>query len=69
MSDPKPRKIFLNNGRVIIECPLLMLDDELATALEAFVQKVRARPRREPPPVSQSDPSSGTAQQPPKRWR
>jgi hypothetical protein len=46
MPDPRPREIFLD-GRVHIECPRLMSDEELAVILETFVQQVQARPRKE----------------------
>ena len=46
MPEPRPRDIFLD-GRVHIECPRLMSDEELAVILEVFVKEVAARPRKE----------------------
>jgi len=40
------REVNLDHGRVIIECPRLMTDDELADVLAAFVEEVRARPAK-----------------------
>jgi hypothetical protein len=64
------RQIFLDHGRVQIDLPRLMTDEQLATVLEEFVKEVRARPRKESPPVSQTEPSRLPAKmKPPKRWR
>jgi hypothetical protein len=38
------RQLYLDHGRVFIECPRLMLDDELAVVLKAFVAEIEARP-------------------------
>ena len=42
------REVNLDHGRVTVECPRLMADDELADRLAAFVEEVPARPPREP---------------------
>jgi hypothetical protein len=43
-SPPRPRELFLDHSRVMIGCPRLMTDSELADVLAAFVETVRARP-------------------------
>jgi hypothetical protein len=41
---PRQREVFLNEGRVFIQCPRLMTDGELADALAQYVGTVRAKP-------------------------
>jgi hypothetical protein len=41
------REVKLDHGRITVECPRLMTDDELADVLAAFVKEVRARPAKE----------------------
>jgi hypothetical protein len=41
---PIRREIFLDHGRVYVECPRLMSDAELAVVLKAFVAEIEARP-------------------------
>jgi hypothetical protein len=41
---PTRREIFLDHGRVQIECPRLMSDAELAEVLKAFIAEIEARP-------------------------
>jgi hypothetical protein len=53
------RQIYL--GRVQIDLPRLMSDEQLATVLDAFVREVRARPRKELPPASQPQPGQDEA--------
>jgi hypothetical protein len=40
---PRQRKIFLNEGRVFIQCPGLMTDSELADVLPQYISTVRAK--------------------------
>jgi hypothetical protein len=42
------REVTLDHGRITVECPRLMTDDELADVLAAFVEEVRARTPKEP---------------------
>jgi hypothetical protein len=42
------RQIFLDHGRVQIDLPRLMTDDQLADVLEAFVTDVKGRGTKEP---------------------
>ena len=65
------RQIFLNHGRVLIECPRLMTDAELAKVLAAFAEEVTGRPEPPPPPpASRPEPSRlPHKMRPPKRWR
>jgi hypothetical protein len=51
------REVYLENGRVTIDCPRLMSDEELAQVLAAFVDQVRARPPKPSLPVTQERPS------------
>jgi hypothetical protein len=51
------RELVLDNGRVFVEVPGLMTDDELADVLAAFVDRVRARPPKPSLPVTQVRPS------------
>jgi hypothetical protein len=46
------RELFLDHGRVTIEWPRLMSDEELAEMLAAFVETIRARPPKPSLPVS-----------------
>jgi hypothetical protein len=52
------RELVLDHGRVFVEVPLLMTDDELADVFEAFVKEVRGRrfgwPDEPPKPPSGS---------------
>jgi hypothetical protein len=56
MPDPKPRQIFLDTGRVVVEAPKLMTDGEPATVPEEFAKAVRSSQKpdlstpRPPPP-------------------
>jgi hypothetical protein len=43
------RELYLDHGRVSIECPRLMSDEELADVLEAFVKDVRVRQSKPAP--------------------
>jgi hypothetical protein len=38
------RELVLDRGRVFVEVPQLMSDDELTVVFEAFVREVRGRP-------------------------
>jgi hypothetical protein len=40
--------LVLDHGRVFIDTPRLMTDDELADVFEEFVKEVRARPPKAP---------------------
>jgi hypothetical protein len=42
------RELYLGHGRVFVETPLLMTDDELASVFEAFVKEVRGRAPKGP---------------------
>ena len=42
------RQIFLDHGRVQIDLPRLMTDDQLAEVLEAFVKDAKGRGTKEP---------------------
>jgi hypothetical protein len=57
---PRPRReLFLNHGRVFVEVPRLITDDEPANVLERFVQEVRGRspkPPASPPPEPRHSP-------------
>jgi hypothetical protein len=44
------RQIFLDHGRVTIDLPRIMTDDQFADILEGFVAKVRGRPPPSAPP-------------------
>jgi hypothetical protein len=46
------RELFLDHGRVTIECPRLMSDEELAEVLADFVVQVKSRAPKPPLPVS-----------------
>jgi hypothetical protein len=51
------RELGLDHGRVFIEVPRLMTDEELAAVVEAFAHEVRSRPAKPAPtPVSPSSP-------------
>jgi hypothetical protein len=55
------RQIFLDHGRVQIDLPRLMTDDQLAEVLEAFVRDVKGRGTKEPegkPPEQPESPST-----------
>jgi hypothetical protein len=41
------REIFLDHGRVQIDLPRLMTDDQLAEVLESFVKDVKGRGTKE----------------------
>jgi hypothetical protein len=45
------RELYLGHGRVFVETPLLMTDDELASVFEAFVKEVRGRAPKGPAEV------------------
>jgi hypothetical protein len=53
---PKPKRIFLGKGRVVIEAPVIMRDEELAAILEEFVKELQARPRKESVHVNRPKP-------------
>jgi hypothetical protein len=54
---PNRREVFLDHGRVFIEIPRLMTDDELADVLAAFVAEIKARPPKpSQPPEERSRP-------------
>jgi hypothetical protein len=40
---PNRRELVLDHGRVFVEVPRLITDDELASIFEAFVETVRER--------------------------
>jgi hypothetical protein len=62
------RQVYLDHGRVQIDLPRLMRDEQLADVLEEFVKEVRTR--KELPTASQPEPSRLPAKmKPPKRWR
>jgi hypothetical protein len=42
------RELVLDHGRVFIEVPQLMTDDELVAVFEAFVKEVRGRAPKAP---------------------
>jgi hypothetical protein len=44
---PVRRELYLDHGRVFVQCPRLMSDVELADVLAAFVATVRAGPPKE----------------------
>jgi hypothetical protein len=71
--DPKPQETYLANGRVMVEYPRLMRDEELAAILEEFVQSLKARLRKESVHVTQPEPPPPSnlpfKRKPPKRWR
>jgi hypothetical protein len=50
------RQIFLDHGRVMIECPRLTSNQELADILAAFVEQVRAKGKPEPKRVEPNKP-------------
>jgi len=50
------RQIFLDHGRVMIECPRLSSNQELADILAAFVEQVRAKGKPEPKRVEPNTP-------------
>jgi hypothetical protein len=55
---PRPRReLFLDHGRVFIEVPQLMSDQELADVLAAFVETVRARPAKPSIKLEEQSPS------------
>jgi hypothetical protein len=43
MPKPQLRQVFLNHGRVFVEVPQLMTDDELVAVFEDFIAEVRKR--------------------------
>jgi hypothetical protein len=45
---PNRRELVLDNGRVFVEAPRLMTDEELAAVFEAFVKEVRGRAPKAP---------------------
>jgi hypothetical protein len=45
---PNRRELALDHGRVFVEVPRLMTDEELASVFEAFVKEVRGRPPKTP---------------------
>jgi hypothetical protein len=47
------RELFLDHGRVSIECPRLMSDEELAEVLADFVVQVKSRAPKAPAPEPQ----------------
>ena len=55
---PNRRELFLDHGRVFIEVPRLMSDQELADVLAAFVETVRARPAKPPIKIEERPPST-----------
>jgi hypothetical protein len=57
MPKPQSRQVFLDHGRVFIEVPGLMTDEELAAVFEAFVKEVRGRA---PAPPKPPEPSKGS---------
>jgi hypothetical protein len=48
---PIRREIYLDHGRIQIECPRLMSDAELAEVLKAFVTEIEVRPPKPSHPV------------------
>jgi hypothetical protein len=52
------REMYFENGRVTIECPRLMSDEELADVLAVFVETVRARPPKASVSMPREQPSS-----------
>jgi hypothetical protein len=53
---PNRRELVLDQGRVLVEVPRLMTDDELAGVFESFVKEVRGRLPKAPaePPEPKS---------------
>jgi hypothetical protein len=45
---PNRRELVLDNGKVFVEVPKLMTDEELAVVFEAFVKEVRGRAPKAP---------------------
>jgi hypothetical protein len=45
---PNRRELVLDNGKVFVDVPQLMTDNELADVFEAFVKEVRGRPPKAP---------------------
>jgi hypothetical protein len=45
---PNHRELVLDHGRVFVEVPGLMTDEELAAVFEAFVKDVRGRAPKAP---------------------
>jgi hypothetical protein len=52
------RELFLDHGRVFVETPRLMSDDELAVVFEAFIDQVRSRTPKSPAPTAPDQPRS-----------
>jgi hypothetical protein len=45
---PNRRELLLDNGKVFVEVPQLMTDDELVAVFERFIAEVRGRPPKGP---------------------
>jgi hypothetical protein len=59
MATPRNRReLFLDDGRVFVEVPRLMTDEELATVFEAFVAEVRGRSPKPPTEPAPRPPAS-----------
>jgi hypothetical protein len=52
------RQIFLDHGRVQIDLPRLMTDDQLAEVLEVFVRDVKGHGTKEPADKPPKPPSN-----------
>jgi hypothetical protein len=52
------RELYLDHGRIFIEVPRLVTDEELADVLAAFVETVRARPAKPSIKLEERPPSS-----------
>jgi hypothetical protein len=48
MPKPQPRQVFLDHGRVFVEVPLLMTNNELVAVFEDFIAEVHGRLRKAP---------------------
>jgi hypothetical protein len=54
----RAKSLFLDNGRVFVEVPRLMTDEELATVFEAFAAEVRGRSPKTPTDAAPRSPAS-----------
>jgi hypothetical protein len=53
---PNRRDLVLDHGRVFVEVPRLMTDEELAVIFEAFVKEVRGQAPKAPPEPPEGSP-------------
>jgi hypothetical protein len=65
---PNRRELVLDNGKVVVDVPRLMTNDELVAVFEDFIAEVHGRPPKPPEPPKGSALAAASRPLPPHRY-